>query len=125
MMKEGNVEFWTTVLNVPDAITPLKFQAWLLNEVDSVQKNCLDSSFVIIKLFLPMRIRLAFMRDELNKFLQDIPGTYPNIHWVDVVQVNDSLTSDELAAIQAKQQNEILNLNKSVNDFLRNNTNKK
>ena len=124
-MKEGKVEFRTTVLNVPHSVTPLKFLGWLKQEADAVQANCTDSSFAIIKLFLPMRIRLAFIRKELDSFLQSIPDTHPNIHWIDVVQVENSLNDNEMEIIREEENKGITKLTQSVEEFLRTQANKK
>ena len=118
-MKEGKVEFRTTVLNVPHSVTPLKFLEWLRQEADAVQASCTDSSFAIIKLFLPMRVRLAFIRKELDSFLQSIPNTHPNIHWIDVVQVENSLNDDEMAIVREEEDKGISKLTQSVDEFLR------
>lgn len=118
-MNEGKVEFRRTVLNVPVAVTPLKFKTWLKEEAESIQNACTESSFAIIKLFLPMRIRLAFPRRELDEFLQDIPNTFPNIHWVDVVQVGNSLSEEEMTIVRELEQDKIEELSKSVSEFLR------
>jgi hypothetical protein len=118
-MNEGKVEFRRTVLNVPMAVTPLKFKKWLKEEAESIQNACTESSFAIIKLFLPMRIRLAIPRTELDEFLQGIPNTLPNIHWVDVVQVANSLTDEEMAIVRELEQEKIEELTKSVSEFLR------
>lgn len=118
-MDEGKVEFRRTVLNVPLTVTPLKFKQWLTDEAKQIQEACNESSFAIIKLFLPMRIRLAHPRNELDEFLQDIPNTFPSIHWVDVVQVGNSLSDEEMAVIRELEQERIEELNKSVSTFLR------
>lgn len=118
-MDEGKVEFRRTVLNVPMTVTPLKFKKWLIDEAKQIQDACTESSFAIIKLFLPMRIRLAHPRKELDELLQEIPNTYPNIHWVDVVQVENSLTDEEMTVIRELEQEKIEELSKSVSDFLR------
>jgi hypothetical protein len=118
-MNEGKVEFRRTVLNVPMAITPLKFKKWLKDEAEGIQSACTESSFAIIKLFLPLRIRLAFPRKELDEFLQDIPNTLPNIHWIDVVQVESSLSEDEMAVVRELEQEKIEELSRSVSEFLR------
>lgn len=118
-MDEGKVEFRRTVLNVPMTVTPLKFKKWLIDEAKQIQDACTESSFAIIKLFLPMRIRLAHPRKELDELLQEIPNTYPNIHWVDVVQVENSLSDEEMTVIRELEQEKIEELSKSVSDFLR------
>lgn len=118
-MKEGKVEFRRSVLNVPLTVTPLKFKKWLLDEAEGIQMACSESSFAIIKLFLPMRIRLAHPRKELDEFLQEIPNSFPNIHWIDVVQVEQSLTDEEMAVIRELEQEKIDELSKSVSEFLR------
>ncbi|MDQ9170377.1 hypothetical protein Q8A64_08125 [Oxalobacteraceae bacterium R-40] len=118
-MNEGKVEFRRTVLNVPMTVTPLKFKIWLRNEAEQIQNACSESCFAIIKLFLPMRVRLAFQRKELDEFLQDIPNTFPNIHWVDVVQVENSLSEEEMAVIRELEQEKVEELSKSVSEFLR------
>lgn len=118
-MNEGKVEFRRTVLNVPLTVTPLKFKKWLSDEAEQIQKACSESSFAIIKLFLPMRIRLAHPRKELDEFLQQIPNTFPNIHWIDVVQVENSLSDEEMVVIRELEQEKIEELSKSVSEFLR------
>ncbi len=118
-MDEGKVEFRRTVLNVPMTVTPLKFKKWLMDEAEQIQNACSESCFAIIKLFLPMRIRLAHPRSELDALLQEIPNTFPNIHWVDVVQVEKSLSDEEMAVIRELEQEKIEELSKSVSAFLR------
>lgn len=118
-MDVGKVEFRRTVLNVPLTVTPLKFKPWLMDEAKQIQRACSESSFAIIKLFLPMRIRLAHPRKELDELLQEIPNTFPNIHWVDVVQVENSLSDEEMAVIRELEQEKIEELSKSVSAFLR------
>lgn len=124
-MDYGNVEFKTSVLNVPLAITPLKFLRWLEDEASAIHCSCTESSFAIIKLFLPMRIRLAFTRQQLDEFLQGLPNTYPHIHWIDVVQVEHSLSEEEMLIIREEQQRRIVNLANSVDKFLRSRSLKK
>jgi hypothetical protein len=117
-MNYGQVEFSTSVLNVPEDVTPLKFPSWLLGEAQRIQNDCAAHSFVIIKLFLPMRIRLAHMRDDLNRLLQSIPDRFPNVHWIDVLLVENSPTQEQLHAIEQREQNCISQLSKSVEAFL-------
>jgi hypothetical protein len=124
-MNEGKVEFHRTVLNIPLNVTPLKFQEWLRKEAAEIQKSCNDSSFAIIKLFLPLRIRLAFPRVELDQFLQDIPNTFPNIHWIDVVQVEHSYSDEEMAIIRESEEQRIAELSRSVDEFLKSQSYKK
>ncbi len=118
-MNEGKVEFHRTVLNVPMTVTPLKFEKWLREEAEHIQSACSESSFAIIKLFLPMRIRLAHPRKELDDLFKEIPNTFPSIHWIDVVQVESSLSDEEMLVIRELEQQKIEALSKSVSEFLR------
>jgi hypothetical protein len=114
----GKVEFHSAVLNVPAAVTPLRFLDWLREEVAAIEQACGESGLAIVKLFLPMRIRLGFRRQELDDFLQSLPDDYPKLHLMDVVQVEHSLDEEMMAAMRTREQQAVSQLNQSIKEFL-------
>lgn len=117
-MNLEKVEFKTSVLNVPELVTPLKFQDWLQVEARRIQEQCSADCFTIIKLFLPFRIRLAYTHAQLDTLLQAIPNQHPNVHWIDVVLVEHSPNDETLTRINDKEQQCSAALAKAMEDFL-------
>jgi len=94
-----------SILNAPDDMTPLKLRGWLRGEAASIQGLAKgEHDMIVIRLFLPERLRLATTQKQLDKILQGIVDRLPNIHRIELRPVSQALTAIEMsrAAEEAK-----------------------
>lgn len=87
-----------SILNAPDDLTPLKLRGWLRSEAESIQGLVKgEHDMIVIRLFLPDRLRLATTQKQLDKLLQGIVDRFPNIYRVELRPVTTALTAGEMA----------------------------
>lgn len=86
-----------SILNAPDDMTSLKLRGWLRGEAESIQGLAKsEHDMIVIRLFLPERLRLATTQKQLDKILQGIVDRFPNIYRVELRPVTKALTASEM-----------------------------
>jgi len=86
-----------SILNAPDDLTPLKLRGWLRGEAESIQGSAKgEQDMIVIRLFLPERLRLTSTQRQLDKVLQGIVDRFPNIYRVELRTVAKALTLGDM-----------------------------
>lgn len=81
-----------SLLNAPDDMAPLKLRGWLRTEAVDIQSMARgEHDLIIIRLFMPERLRLAITQKKLDGILQEIVDKFPNIHRVELQSVTGVL----------------------------------
>jgi len=105
-MKTGQLRL--SILNTPDDLTPLKLRGWLRSEAESIQGMAKsEHDMIVIRLFLPERLRLASTQKQLDKLLQGIVDRFPNIYRVELRPVTKALTLGEMAQAAEEGQTDL------------------
>lgn len=115
---ETNVQLRISVINTPDDLSPLKMRGWLLQQAREIQEMSSEHAYTRIKLYLTKRQRFAFTQKKLDMLLQRIVDKFPAIHGIDLVEVDKSLTNQEMQAVSEYANAELNDLSKSLDNFL-------
>lgn len=115
---DTNVQLRISVINTPDDLTPLKLRGWLLQQAREIQEVSSEYAYTRIKLFLTKRQRFAFTQKKLDTLLQRIVDKFPAIHRIELVEVDKSLTNQEMQVATEYADAELKELSKSLSDFL-------
>lgn len=107
-----------SIVNTPDDLSPLKLRGWLLQQAREIQEMSSEHAYTRIKLFLTTRQRFAFTQKKLDVLLQGIVDKFPAIHGIELVEVNKSLTNQEMQTASEHANAELNELSKSLDGFL-------
>lgn len=113
-----NVQLRISVINTPDDLSPLKFRGWLLEQAREIQEMSGEHAYTRIKLFLTKRQRFAFTQKKLDALLQGIVDKFPAIHGVELVEVEKSLTNQEMQEASERATAELDELRESLDEYL-------
>lgn len=91
-----NITFRTSILNIPDNLTPLKLRGYLKQAAADIQFQTGDKGYAVIRLFLPERLRLLFTQKKLDLLLQSIVDKHPAIHQIVLEPVEQPLSVAEM-----------------------------
>lgn len=115
----SNVQLRISVINTPDDLSPLKLRGWLLQEAREIQDMSAEHAYTKIKLFLTKRQRFAFTQKKLDGLLQGIVDKFPAIHGIELVEVEQSLTNEEMQAVSKDADAELAELRNSLDEYLK------
>jgi hypothetical protein len=113
-----NVQLRISVINTPDELSPLKLRGWLLQQAREIQDMSAEHAYTRIKLFLTKRQRFAFTQKKLDGLLQGIVDKFPAIHGIELVEVEQSLTNDEMQAAAKDADAEVTELRNSLDEYM-------
>lgn len=86
-----------SILNTDDALSPLKFRGWLRGEAEDIQAGAVEHDLIIIRLFMPEKLRFLLTQKKLDNILQGITDKLPNIYRIELIRVQKSLDHQEMA----------------------------
>lgn len=112
-----NVQFNVSVLAVPSFVRPDEFSKWLHHETRALQDLADDNSLIIVRLYLPQRIKDVWSRKELDALLQGITDKYPQIFRTEMVVIEDDLKLSEVELLQSDAEKEIAALMESMERY--------
>jgi DNA-binding PucR family transcriptional regulator len=107
-----------SVINAPDDLSPLKLRGWLMQQAREIQDMSGDHAYTRIRLFLTKRQRFAFTQKKLDVLLQGIVDKFPVIHGIELVEVDRSLTNEEMQAAAEDANVELAELSNSLDEYL-------
>lgn len=113
-----NVQLRISVINTPDDLSPLKLRGWLLQQAREIQDISAEHAYTRIKLFLTKRQRFAFTQKKLDGLLQGIVDKFPAIHGIELVEVEHSLTNEEMQFAARDADAELTELGNSLDEYL-------
>lgn len=93
-MIEGQLRI--SILNIPEELTPLKLRGWLRHEAQDIQAGCKENDLVIIRVFIPISLKLRITQRELDKIFQAIVEKMPNIQRIEYIETKNQLSNEEL-----------------------------
>lgn len=96
----------------------LKLRGWLLHQAREIQDMSAERAYTRIKLFLTKRQRFAFTQKKLGGLLQGIVDKFPAIHGIELVEVEQSLTNEEMQAVSKDADAELAELRNSLDEYL-------
>jgi hypothetical protein len=85
-----------SILNTDDALSPLKFRGWLRGEAEDIQAGAVEHDLIIIRLFMPEKLRFLLTQKKLDNILQGITDKLPNIYRIELIRVQKSLDHQEM-----------------------------
>lgn len=86
-----------SILNTDDNLSPLKFRGWLRGEAEDIQASAVEFDLIIIRLFMPEKLRLLLTQKKLDSILQGITDKLPNIYRIELIRVQKSLDHQEMS----------------------------
>lgn len=113
-----NVQLRMSVINAPDDLSPLKLRGWLMQQAREIQDMSDQHAYTRIRLFLTKRQRFAFTQKKLDVLLQGIVDKFPDIHGVELVEVERSLTNEQMQAAAEDANVELAELSNSLDEYL-------
>ncbi|GGC10567.1 hypothetical protein GCM10007205_19620 [Oxalicibacterium flavum] len=116
-MNTMNVQFNVSVLAVPSFVHPDEFSKWLHQETRALQDLADEHSLIIVRLYLPQRIKDVWSRKELDALLQGITDKYPQIFRTEMVVIQDDLKLSEVELLQSDAEKEIAALMESMERY--------
>lgn len=93
-MSDGKVRF--TLLNIPDDMSPLKFRGYMRTEAQNIQSLCQENDFVVIRVFVPKKLRLQIPQRERDKIFASIVDKMPNIYRIEMALTDRQLSYEEM-----------------------------
>lgn len=90
----GQVRF--SLLNIPDDMSLLKFRGYLRTEAQGIQSQCKDNDFVVIRVFIPKKLKLLITQREQDKIFRAIVDNMPNIYRVELAETERQLSFEEM-----------------------------
>ena len=115
-MGAKNAQMRISIINVPDDLSPLKLRGFLGSQADDIQAKASDNCFVVIRLFLPDRLRLAYSQKKLDALLEGVVNKHASIYRIELVAVAHALN---FAEMQEAAQEAQVDLHEMVEDFKR------
>jgi hypothetical protein len=103
----ANLRLRISVLNVPSDLSHLKVRGWLQQQAQEIQADAGEQGYVHIKLFLTKHQRYAFAPNKLDKLLNSIVASYPAIHRIVLVVVENELTPVQMQEEAARANDEL------------------
>lgn len=100
-------------------MSPLKLRGWLLQQAREIQDMSAEHAYTRIKLFLTKRQRFAFTQKKLDSLLQGIVDKFPAIHGIELVEVEQSLTNEEMQAAAKDADAELTGLRNSLDEYMK------
>lgn len=113
-----NVHLRMSVINTPDDLSPLKLRGWLMQQAREIQDMSGEHAYTRIRLFLTKRQRFAFTQKKLDVLLQGIVDKFPAIHGIELVEVEQSLTNEQMQAAAKDADAELTELRNSLDEYL-------
>lgn len=113
-----NLQLRISVINAPGDLSPLKLRGWLLQQAREIQDMSAEHAYTRIKLFLTKRQRFAFTQKKLDGLLQGIVDKFPAIHGIELVEVERSLTNEQMQAAAKAANGELTELRDSLDEYL-------
>lgn len=113
-----NLQLRISVINTPDELSPLKLRGWLLQQAREIQDMSGERAYTRIKLFLTKRQRFAFTQKKLDGLLQGIVDKFPAIHGIELVEVEQPLTNEQMQAAAKDADAELTELSNSLDEYL-------
>lgn len=113
-----NVQLRMSVINAPDDLSPLKLRGWLMQQAREIQYMSGQHAYTRIRLFLTKRQRFAFTQKKLDVLLQGIVDKFPAIQGVELVEVEQSLTNEEMQAAAKDANVELAELSNALDEYL-------
>lgn len=95
-----------------------KLRGWLLQQAREIQDMSAEHAYTRIKLFLTKRQRFAFTQKKLDGLLQGIVDKFPAIHGIELVEVEQSLTNDEMQSVAKDADAELAKIRNSLDEYL-------
>lgn len=77
-----------------------------------------EHAYTRIKLFLTKRQRFAFTQRKLDALLKGIVDKFPAIHGIELVEVEQSLTNEEMQAVAKAADAELTELRNSLDEYM-------
>lgn len=77
-----------------------------------------EHAYTRIKLFLTKRQRFALPQKKLDGLLQGIVDKFPAIHGIELVEVEQSLTNEQMHAAAKDADAELTELRNSLDEYL-------
>lgn len=114
----ANIQLRISILNVPGDLSPLKLRGWLLQQAREIEERSSGLAYTRIKLFLSRRQRFAYTQKKLDALLQGIVDKFPSIHGIELAEVEQSLTNDQLKEVSGLANAELQDLSASLDEFL-------
>ena len=105
-----------SILNTDDALSPLKFRGWLRGEAEDIQAGAVEHDLIIIRLFMPEKLRLLLTQKKLDSILQGITDKLPNIYRIELIRVQKSLDHQEMAEAAELAKSDLNEIAKELND---------
>lgn len=107
-----------SILNVTPDISALKFRSWIKEQAVDIQINADDTDFIVIRLFMPLKLIRAFGRSKLNKLLGEIAHAFPNVYRIDLREVEHSLTVPQMQEESVRGQEDLSSIIEEIGGSL-------
>jgi hypothetical protein len=105
-----------SILNTDDALSPLKFRGWLRGEAEDIQAGAVEHDLIIIRLFMPEKLRFLLTQKKLDSILQGITDKLPNIYRIELIRVQKSLDHQEMSEAAELAKSDLNDIAKELND---------
>jgi len=110
-----NVQLRIFVINTPDDLSPLKLRGWLLQQAREIQDISAEHVDQDVSDKTPA---LRFPQKKFDGLLQGIVDKFPAIHGIELVEVEHSLTNEEMQLAARDADAELTELGNSLDECL-------
>ncbi len=99
-------QFRSSILQVPAAITPLKFRGYLRREIEAVQATAQnEEDIIVVRVFVLEKVLFGLGAKKVDGILHGVVAKCPNIQRIELDALLRPLTAEEMqeAADEAQE----------------------
>ena len=94
-----------SILQIPEAITPLKFRGHVRKEIEAVQATAKDEEdIILVRLFVLEKILFGLGQKKVDSILNGIVAKCPNIQRIELEPLARPLSAEEMQEAAAEAQ---------------------
>jgi len=99
-------QFRSSILQVPAAVTPLKFRGYLRREIEAIQATAQSAEdIIVVRVFVLEKVLFGLGAKKVDSILQGVVAKCPNIQRIELEALLRPLTAEEMqeAADEAQE----------------------
>ena len=99
-------QFRSSILQVPAAVTPLKFRGYLRKEIEAIQATAQnEEDIIVVRVFVLEKVLFGLGAKKVDSILHAVVAKCPNIQRIELEALLRPLTAEEMqeAADEAQE----------------------